>query len=201
MPGMEPMTVFSKPLIALSLVTVLAACGGGAPDETGQTDATMADQVELPEIPVPREPGEQDTTLTDDDAAVESAETSAPPTAETATPVPAATPAAPAAEATPAAAPATPPQAYIQCSVCHAVAPGEHGLGPSLAGVFNAEAGHVEGFTYSQAMLDSGLVWDEASLHAYLENPRGVVPGTTMAFAGVRDDARRQAIIDYLKTL
>ena len=59
----------------------------------------------------------------------------------------------------------------------------------------------MDTFTYSEAMKGSGLTWDEATLDTYLTNPRGLVPGTKMAFAGIKDDAKRAEVIAYLKTL
>lgn len=96
---------------------------------------------------------------------------------------------------------APPPREFAQCAACHKVAPGANGLGPSLAGVYGADAGHVGNYAYSAAMRRSGLTWDEATLHAYLEAPMKVVPGTKMSYAGMKDPAQRQAVIDYLKTL
>ncbi len=99
-----------------------------------------------------------------------------------------------------AAAPAVPPAAFTQCQVCHQIAPGQNGIGPSLAGIFGSEAGQVANFSYTQAMRSSGLTWDEATLDSYLANPSAVVPGTTMAVGSLSDE-ERAAIIDYLKTL
>lgn len=99
------------------------------------------------------------------------------------------------------AAPGQRPAAFAQCAVCHQVEPGRHGIGPSLAGVFGAVAGHVPDYAYSQAIRRSGLVWDEATLDRYLEAPLRTVPGTKMSYAGMRDADRRQAVIAYLKTL
>lgn len=93
------------------------------------------------------------------------------------------------------------PVAFTQCKTCHSVEMGKNMIGPSLAGVFGAPAGHVGDFAYSTPMRESGLTWDEATLNAYLENPQAVVPGTKMSFAGVKDAAKRQEVIDYLKTL
>lgn len=109
----------------------------------------------------------------------------------------------PSASAQPAAAPvaAVAPAAFNQCKACHSVDPGDHGIGPSLAGVFGKRAGRVPGFEFSDAMKGSNLTLNEATLNRYLENPQAVVPGTTMSFAGVKDAARRKAIVDYLKTL
>ena len=93
------------------------------------------------------------------------------------------------------------PQAFVQCITCHQIEPGRHGLGPSLAGVFGAKAGHAQGYAYSAAMKNSGLTWDEAALNAYLEAPMQAVPGTKMAFAGIKDAQQRQDVIQYLKGL
>ena len=59
----------------------------------------------------------------------------------------------------------------------------------------------VPGFEFSEAMKNSGLTWNQANLDRYLTDPRGVVPGTKMAFGGVKDAGKRQEIINYLKTL
>lgn len=93
------------------------------------------------------------------------------------------------------------PVAFAQCASCHAVEPGKNGIGPSLAGVFGARAGHEASYAYSSAMRASSLSWDEATLDHYLKDPRGTVPGTKMAYAGLKDDARRAELIEWLKTI
>jgi cytochrome c2 len=97
--------------------------------------------------------------------------------------------------------PAGPPQAFNQCTACHSTSPGKTIIGPSLAGVYGHKAGQVPGFQFSDALKNSGMVLNEKNLDAFLANPAGKVPGTTMTFAGVKDHEQREAIIDYLKTL
>ncbi len=93
------------------------------------------------------------------------------------------------------------PAGFAMCGSCHQVEPGKHGVGPSLAGVFGAKAGHAAGYTYSAAMRDSGLTWDDATLDTYLAAPMQTVPGTKMVFAGLKDEAQRKEVIAYLKGL
>lgn len=117
---------------------------------------------------------------------------------------PAADTAAPAASASAAATTAAAdakPAAFAQCAACHAVEPGKHGVGPSLAGVFGTKAGDIPGYTFSEAMKNSGLTWDEATLDEYLTAPMKKIPGTKMTYAGMSNPAQRQEIIAYLKTL
>lgn len=98
----------------------------------------------------------------------------------------------------------TPPKAFAQCGACHSVEADRNIIGPSLASVYGAKAGHVGDFAYSKAMREagaSGLTWNDATLNSYLENPRAVVPGTSMSYAGMRNPQKRAEIIAYLKTL
>ncbi len=111
-----------------------------------------------------------------------------------------AAPAKAVAEASTAAAGET-PAAFLQCKTCHAVEPGERGIGPSLAGVHGSKAAAAAGYNFSNAMKASGLTWDDASLDRYLENPMATVPGSKMAYAGLKDPAKRAEMIAYLKTL
>lgn len=180
----------NRHLVAVSaLALALAACGG--PEEEAD-DVAAAEAEEAMEVDTTEAEGEDaasEDAEGEDAAAEEGAEE---PEAE-ATPTPTPT-------ATVAAAPAGPPASFTQCQVCHAVQPGQNGIGPSLAGVFGRRAAAVSGFSYTDGMRNSGLTWNEANLDRYLANPSGVVPGTTMA-VGPLDAAQREAIIDYLKTL
>ena len=89
----------------------------------------------------------------------------------------------------------------MQCRACHSVNPGQHGIGPSLAGVFGTKAGDIPGYRFSDAMLKSGLVWDEATLDRFLQAPARTVPGTKMVYAGMQDAAKRREVVAYIKSL
>ncbi len=87
---------------------------------------------------------------------------------------------------------------FNQCKACHTLDAGVNRVGPSLAGLDGRTAGTVEGFRYSDAMKDSGIVWNEETLEGYLANPREYLPGNRMPFPGVRDEEKLEALIDYL---
>lgn len=90
---------------------------------------------------------------------------------------------------------------YIRCAACHALAPTTQAkIGPHLQRVVGRRAGSLAGFTnYSAAMTRSGVTWDEATLDRWLQRPQSVVPGTSMAFAGMPNAADRRALIAYLR--
>jgi cytochrome c len=92
---------------------------------------------------------------------------------------------------------------FKKCRSCHDVGPdAKNKLGPMLNGVIGRKAGTIEDFKYSPANQEAGakgLVWTEEKLLEYLEDPRAFMPGTIMAFAGLRDEQDRRDLIAYLK--
>jgi cytochrome c len=89
---------------------------------------------------------------------------------------------------------------FTQCKTCHVTTKGVNRIGPSLHDVVGRKAGIIPGYAYSAANKGSGIVWTEAKLFQYLEAPRKVVPGTKMAFAGLKKPQDRADVIAYLKT-
>ena len=87
---------------------------------------------------------------------------------------------------------------YNQCKACHSLDAGVNRVGPSLADLEGRAAGTVDGFRYSDALKNSGISWDAATLGEYLADPRGYIPGNRMAFRGIRDEGQRAAVIEYL---
>ena len=91
--------------------------------------------------------------------------------------------------------------AFKKCEICHSPEVGKNKIGPSLFGVVGRHSASVSNFSYSDAMKAFNRTWDEATLDAYLTNPRQVVPGTKMVFAGIKDPKERDDVIAYLMTL
>ncbi len=93
---------------------------------------------------------------------------------------------------------------FRKCKACHMVGPdAKSRVGPILTGVVGREAGTVDGFKYSDSLLEmaaNGLVWDVESLDAFLLKPKDFMPGTKMSFAGLRKDEDRADVIAYLAT-
>ncbi|WP_229743774.1 c-type cytochrome [Aliidongia dinghuensis] len=85
------------------------------------------------------------------------------------------------------------------CALCHSIEAGKNRVGPSLAGVVGRPASSIPDFSYSTANKASHVVWTPEVLDRYLTDPRGFMPGTKMTFAGLKDEADRQAVITFLK--
>lgn len=90
---------------------------------------------------------------------------------------------------------------FKKCKACHDVKEGKNKVGPSLYNIVGATAGKVEGFKYSKAMAESGLVWDEANLRAFVTKPKELVPGNRMAFAGLKKEKQIDDLIAYLNSV
>ena len=90
-----------------------------------------------------------------------------------------------------------------RCKACHSLDAGKHRTGPSLAGVFGRKAGGAEGYKYSDAMLNSDVIWDATTLDAHLKDVPNFIPGNKMGkvFAGgVKKGEDRLAVIEFLRT-
>ena len=89
---------------------------------------------------------------------------------------------------------------FKRCKACHYADKEKNKTGPYLVDVIGRKAGSIDGYKYSKAMRESQLVWDDATLTAYLKAPKKFLKGTKMAFAGLKKEADIKNVIAYLKT-
>ena len=108
--------------------------------------------------------------------------------------------AGPALAAEPTGDPAAGARAFAQCRTCHVTTAGVNRIGPSLHSVIGRPVASIAGFNYSSALKKFGGSWTPARLTAYLASPRTTVPGTRMAYAGLKGLQQQADILAYLKT-
>ena len=92
-------------------------------------------------------------------------------------------------------------RAFGQCAACHTIGAGGQSLaGPNLRAIMGRAVASNPRFGYTQALIDHGGRWNAARMDAWLAAPSREVPGTRMAFAGVRDPMERADLIAYLQS-
>jgi cytochrome c len=86
------------------------------------------------------------------------------------------------------------------CSACHDVGnEAKIKLGPPLNGIDGRKSGTFEGFNYSPANKNSGLTWSQDTFPKYIRAPMQEMPGTRMAFVGIKNDKDIGDLWAYLK--
>lgn len=164
--------------IALASLVTVSACGGGA-DEA----AAPAEEATVAEPEMAEEDAAGEDAATDDAAPAEEAAAAA--TAGFAgmtTDVKAGE------------------RVFALCRSCHVLDEGVNRVGPSLYSIVGRQSGSVEGFNYSDANKNSGVTWTTDVLFEYLEDPKGFMPGTKMAFPGIKNPQDRANLIAYLES-
>ncbi|MFD0859011.1 c-type cytochrome [Roseovarius aquimarinus] len=89
---------------------------------------------------------------------------------------------------------------FNKCKACHKLEAGENSTGPYLYNVVGREVDTATGYQYSGALEEVADVWSPENLNAFLENPQGYAPGTSMGFAGLNKVEDRADVIAYLAT-
>jgi cytochrome c len=91
-------------------------------------------------------------------------------------------------------------KSFNKCRACHQVGEtAKNGVGPELNGLFGRHSGSVAGYNYSDANKKSGITWDEAVFAEYIRDPKAKIPGTKMAFAGIKKDDEIKDLTAFLK--
>lgn len=88
---------------------------------------------------------------------------------------------------------------YNKCKACHVLDKEQNRVGPHLVGIMGRTAGAVDGFKYSDAMANSGIVWDADTIGAYLADPKNYIPENKMAFPGLKKDDDIANVIAYIE--
>lgn len=91
-------------------------------------------------------------------------------------------------------------QVFKKCLPCHSIGPSaKNKVGPELNGIDGRHSGSVAGYNYSSANKKSGIVWNEKTFEKYIKNPRAMVPGTKMFFAGITKEKDVDNLWAYVK--
>ncbi len=89
---------------------------------------------------------------------------------------------------------------FKKCMPCHDVGDdAKNKVGPMLNGLAGRKSGTIEGFNYSDANKNSGIVWSEETFKDYIKDPRAKVPGTKMIFPGIKNEKEAGDLWTYLK--
>ncbi|CAD7935275.1 unnamed protein product [Amoebophrya sp. A120] len=88
----------------------------------------------------------------------------------------------------------------LKCAQCHTISSeGINKQGPCLFNVLGRLSGTIPDFEYTDANKQSEITWSEKHLFKYIENPRRYIPGTRMAFLGIKDEQDRADLIAFIK--
>ena len=94
------------------------------------------------------------------------------------------------------------PAVCTQCATCHTCNEGgPNKQGPNLWGVIGRQSGQVQGFKYTAANKDSGVIWTIQAMFDYLQNPKKYIKGTNMAFPGFKKEQDRADVVAYLNEM
>jgi cytochrome c len=88
---------------------------------------------------------------------------------------------------------------FNKCLACHAIGEGaKNKVGPELNGLDGRKSGTAEGYSYSDANKNSGITWNKQVFLEYIKEPNAKIPGTKMAFAGIKNEKEANDLWAYI---
>ena len=91
-------------------------------------------------------------------------------------------------------------KSFRKCLPCHSIGPdAKNKVGPEQNGLDGRKSGTVNGYTYSDANKNSGIVWNEQTFKDYIADPRAKIPGTKMIFPGIKNAQEATDLWAYIK--
>jgi cytochrome c len=88
---------------------------------------------------------------------------------------------------------------FNKCLACHAIGEGaKNKVGPELNGIDGRKSGTAPDYSYSDANKNSGITWNEAQFKEYIQDPKAKIPGTKMAFAGIKKESEVNDLWAYI---
>jgi cytochrome c len=94
---------------------------------------------------------------------------------------------------------ATGENSFKKCMACHSIGEGaKNKVGPVLNGLDGRKSGSVEGYSYSDANKNSGITWNKEQFLEYIKDPKAKIPGTKMAFAGIKNEKEAEDLWGYI---
>lgn len=90
-------------------------------------------------------------------------------------------------------------KSFAKCRACHQIGEtAKNSVGPELNGLFGRHSGSVAGYNYSDANKNSGITWDPVVFAEYIKDPKAKIPGTKMAFAGIKNEQEIKDLTAFL---
>jgi cytochrome c len=88
---------------------------------------------------------------------------------------------------------------FNKCMACHSIGEGaKNKVGPELNGLDGRKSGAAPDYSYSDANKNSGITWNEAEFKDYIKDPKAKIPGTKMAFAGIKNEKETNDLWAFL---
>ena len=91
-------------------------------------------------------------------------------------------------------------KSFNKCRACHQVGESAKNIiGPALNGLIGRKTGTIDGYNYSEANRNSGIVWDETVFAEYIKDPKAKILGTKMMFSGIKSEQEIKDLTAFLK--